>query len=248
MSIINISGLVLKASSYKEKDKSLTLYTPSIGKIQAQCKAARDPMNHWPSSMDPPILAWFSLFERNHFFQLTEIREINVFPVLREQYQSRLVYYALCQAMAVVPFMESAEELFRLLLETLLGMDQTPHQAEWFYYRFIIQFLTLQGYQRNIHTCVQCQRPVMSRQEPVFFSLGTGSFLCSSCARDEQGAILLSNEVITLWKDFQDTGFKEMTGERNDFFHNFQELDRIISVMVKQVFHRNVASLAELKL
>lgn len=248
MSIINVSGLVLKASSYKEKDKSLTLFTPSVGKIQAICKAARDPMNHWPSSMDPPILAWFSLFERNHFFQLTEIREINVFPSLRERYRSRLVYYALCQAMAVVPFMESAEDLFRLLLETLLGLDQIPQQAEWFYYRFMIRFLTLQGYQRNIYLCNQCQRPIMSQHEPVLFSLGNSAFLCSFCARHDQDTILLSNEVILLWKDLQESDTKEIIGERNVFFHNFQELDRIISVMVKQVFHQNFASLSELKL
>ena len=248
MSIINVNGLILKASPYKEKDKLLTLYSPSLGKIQALCKAARDPMNHWVSSMDPPLLAWYSLFERNHFFQLTDIREMNVFPCLREHFRSRLVYHALLQAIHYTGIAEPAEEPFRLFLETLLGIERAPENAEWFYYRFMIHFLNLQGFQRDITTCSQCQTVISDSREPVYFSLDAGSFLCPECAKKELNLVQVPQNVGSIWRECQHSAPRDFLKEKSVFFHNFKDLDRIISVIVKQVFHKDFASLAEIVL
>jgi len=248
MSMINENGLILKASSYKEKDKLLTFYASSLGKIQVLCKAARDPMNHWVSSIDPPLLAWCSLLERNHFFQLTDIREMNVFPGLREHYRSRLVYHALLQAIHYTEVAEPAEEPFRLFLETLLGIEKAPENAEWFYYRFMIHFLNLQGFQRDITTCIQCHTVISDDREPFYFSLDTASFLCPECAKKELNIVQVSQNVGSIWKKCQHSAPQDFLKEKVVFFHNFKDLDRIISVIVKQVFHQDFVSLAEIVL
>lgn len=246
MSIINLNGLILKTSPYKERDKLVTIYSPTIGKVQALCKAARDPMNHWTSSIDPPLLAWCSLLERNQFYQLIDIREMNAFPNLREFYPSRMVYHALLEAVRFLPPAETSEKIFVLLLETLIGIEQEKDSADWFYYRFMIRFLDFQGFQKDMSHCGFCHRSVKEGSEKLFFSAFHTCFLCENCLNQDGTALPVSENLSLIWRTCQFSRIQDFSRERALFFHNFKELDRIISVIVKQVFYKDFATLAEM--
>lgn len=246
MSIINMNGLILKTSPYRERDKLVTMLSPAIGKVQALCKAARDPMNHWTSSIDPPLLAWCSLLEKNQFYQLIDIREMNAFPNLREYYPSRLVYHAMLEAVRFLPFAEISEKVFILLLETLIGIEQEKQSADWFYYRFMIRFLDLQGFQKDMHRCDHCHQSMEDQSGKLFFSVADACFLCENCSAQDGTALLIPENLSMFWRKYQISRIQDFSEEKSLFFHNFKELDRIISVIVKQVFCKDFATLAEM--
>jgi recombinational DNA repair protein (RecF pathway) len=84
--------------------------------------------------------------------------------------------------------------------------------------------------------------------EPVYFSLDTASFLCPKCAKKELNIVQISHKVGSIWRECQHSAPQDFLKEKSVFFHNFKDLDRIISVIVKQVFHQDFASLAEIVL
>ena len=137
MSIVKTSAILIKSRKYKEKDKLVTFLTEDYGKIVAQCKGARDPLNHWGHNTEPPNLCWLQLYERSNFYIVTEMKPItNLFTIISD-YQRILAFETMTNLLdmfldPLIPI----REIFALSLSFLkeLNSNQSdPHYLSYLY-------------------------------------------------------------------------------------------------------------------
>ena len=138
------------------------------------------------------------LFSGNsELYNLTSAETIEVFYKLRMDVE-RLSYAALMLRMMndVCVEGETSYQKLQLLLNSLYVLSETEKEAEFVLAVFKIRLLGILGFVPRLSKCVSCSQDVKEMKE-IYFSIKDNGIKCGPCARQDKGAIQISELTYT---------------------------------------------------
>ncbi len=178
--IYKTTGIVLRQRRLGEADKIITLFTPSLGKIDAVAKGVRRTRSKLAGHVEPLMHTSFMLARGRDLDIVTQAQAIEAFAELREDLDR--TGHALYAAELVDRFAPDRQEnfqVFRLLLETLRRLS-TEERLDIILRFFEMRLLGYLGFQPQTQGCVTCGAAL----KPVTngWSAEAGGVLCPDCA------------------------------------------------------------------
>lgn len=206
MPSVSTHAIVLRHVNYRDNDRMLTLFSPTMGRIDVIARGCRKQKSSLCGCTEVFCTGEYQLYQNRDRYTLTgcAIRE-SYYP-LREEYD-RLVHGAymlnLCEA-AIQPGEECAD-LFTCLLGALarLAYGEPGQPLEALTAAFLLQFAQGQGYKPELNRCVQCGQ-VQAVGLPVRFDPLAGGILCLRCGGS---ALLVQPETLQFLRAIQREGF-----------------------------------------
>ncbi len=161
--IVTTEAVVLKSMKYHETSKIVTLYTRAFGKISVLAKGARDRKSRFGASLEPMchVAAVLYTKESRELQLLSQCDTVESFPRLTEDLDRMAAGMA---AVELVNAATHAEEenaaLFGLLVDTLKAINSATKNPVNALYYYEMHLLGILGFKPNLHSCVQCGRPI----------------------------------------------------------------------------------------
>jgi DNA repair protein RecO (recombination protein O) len=232
-------AIVLRHRKLGETDHVLTLYTASLGKLDAVAKGARKAKSRLSGHVEPLVHVSVMLAKGRTLDVVTGAETIEPFGVLRGDLDrlSRGVYA--CELLD--RFTEPRSEnftLYRMLLDTLRRIEtrddyDTPVRF------FEMGLLRELGYQPELDVCVACRR----RLDPDlnYWTPGGGGVVCPECRRDAPAVRPISVNAVKVLRlllhgRFGDVARVAIDGELAG------ELERALGEYVRWVLERDIRS------
>jgi DNA repair protein RecO (recombination protein O) len=247
MSIIKTEGILIKKYKYKEKDKLLTIFTPEQGKILALCKGARNPLNKWGCSTEPPNFSFFQLYERNGFHTLTEIKVLDNFSFLTSDFSRLLIFDYFANIIDwFLPLHSPSRNTFSLLSSSLYLLNDKKVNFIILSYFFLLKFINIQGYKVDLKICTNCKRKVNDCNN-FYFCAEEGGLICSDClSKTESSLTNVSKETISILNELIFLDLNNISSMREyDLLKNL-EIDKILTGYYSFVFKRKIMGISEI--
>lgn len=183
------NAIVLRRADYRDNDRMLTLFSPTLGRIDALCRGCRRQKSPLLAASELFCAGEYSLYQAGDRLTVTSCAVTDSYYPLRadlERLSHGMYALELCAA-AVQPGQEN-ERLFLLLLRTLAHLaygDKPPRRVTAV---FLMGLLSLMGFRPQVGRCVRCGRAVSPEEGEGFagaFSPELGGVLCEECAPGE---------------------------------------------------------------
>ena len=186
MGQIKTNAIVLSRADYRENDRMLTLFSPTLGRVDALARRAK--------SQKSPLLAASELFCSGEYVlyatrdraSVESCHITDTFFPLRESYErfSHGIYLLeLCRH--VVQPGEENERLFLFLLRSLAHLAYGTSEPKSVTAIFIMGLLSLTGYRPRVTRCISCGEPIGTVPGGYAISTAEAGILCANCKRAE---------------------------------------------------------------
>lgn len=202
-------GIVLKSMPYAEADLIVIILTLDYGLIKVFAKSPRKTGSRFGSSLEPLTYSRISFWGRENrdLPRLTQSDIIKNFQSLREELDCFLKLLKIIElTLKIVPERETADDLFYLLLNTLLEIERhntnrngTSSKSKQLSYLdtitlfYNIHLLDLSGFGPRLNGCARCNRSGLN------FYISHGSVLCENCASASEH-IKLSPQIVKVYE------------------------------------------------
>ena len=174
------TAIVLRYANYGERDRMLTLFSPTRGLIEAAAHGCRRPRSRLLSASELFALGDFELYEKGGRYTVTGFTLIENFYALRDDWDRlNAGVYLLNLCEAAVPPGEQAQELFMLLLHTLSRLTFTDQPWPPLLTGFLAHFARLEGYRPRLRHCAVCGERI-DDAAPAWFDLREGGLCCGA--------------------------------------------------------------------
>ena len=185
---IKTDAIVLKTIDYKDNDKLLTLFSPSLGKITAGIKGVKKPNAKLAFSAQPFCFAEYVLAQKGGRYTVTSAYLHESFFSLRTDLTR---FYAACAAaevcLAILYENESYEGLFIGFIECLKALSLAEGEVAEALITFMILALRESGYPLDL-TFLETHGEI--GQDGLWFDFSTGNFTTRSrCERGAQASV-----------------------------------------------------------
>lgn len=185
---IKTEAIVLQAIDYKDNDKLLTLFSPSLGRITAGIRGVKKPKAKLAFSAQPFCFAEYILAEKGGRYTVTNAYLHESFFALRCDI---VRFYAACAmaetCLAILYENESYEGLFVALIEGLKALaldDGDPAEA---YLTFALVALRESGYPLDLGFFEECAGDIGER---LWFDFADGKFTTfDRCTQGERASV-----------------------------------------------------------
>lgn len=181
---IKTDAIVLQTIDYKDNDKLLTLFSPSMGKITAGIKGVKKPTAKLAFSAQPFCFAEYVLAEKSGRYTVTSAYLHESFFALRGDITR---FYAACAAaevcLAILLENEVYDGLFIGLIECLKTLSLTEEDVAEGLISFLLIALRESGYPLDLSHYEECDGDVGER---IWFDFSDGKF--TTFDRCQQGA------------------------------------------------------------
>lgn len=181
-------AIVLRRADYRDNDRMLTLFSPTLGRVDALCRGCRRAKSPLLAASELFCTGEYTLFQTGERATVVSCQVTDTYYALRGDYD-RLSHgmYALELCAAAVQPGEENERLFLLLLRSLahLCYGETPPRRVTAV--FVMGMVSLLGFRPQVGRCVRCGRPVTGEGDESFSAAldpAMGGVLCPSCAQD----------------------------------------------------------------
>ena len=179
MNEVKVTGLVLKAIDYKEKDKLITIFTVELGIISCVLKGVMGAKAKLKFASLPFCFAEFVLAEKNGFFTVTECSQIESFyNVVTDYNKSLFGFFMLELTCIIMRYNEPDEHWFVLLLNYLKELCYGKTNVYVLGAKFILETLKKCGYQIDTKVCDTCGLNFLG---DVYLDFETGELKCETC-------------------------------------------------------------------
>jgi len=219
---ITTNAIVLRRADYRDNDRMITLFSPTLGRIDALCRGCR--------RQKSPLMAASELFCAGEYVLYTTRERVTVVSCqvtdtyygLRADYErlSHGMYALELCAAAVQPDQEN-ERLFLLLLRSLAHLCYSDVPARRVTAVFLMGFVSLLGFRPQVARCARCGDAVLPSKAPegapvASFDPQTGGVICPACRAGE--TCRLSESDVLYMQGIMKTGLKslEVDGECSD--------------------------------
>lgn len=179
MSLISTSALVLRRADYSDYDRMVTLFSPTLGRIDCIARGCRKAKSPLLNACEPFVSGEFTLFQRGERFNMEQCQISESFYELRTDYD-RLIHGAYwlrllddC-VMADVPM----EELFLITLRALAHLNYSDLPPELLTMAFEMHLMAQLGYAPRVDVCQKCGRPI---DGDARFDADRGGCICLCC-------------------------------------------------------------------
>ena len=171
---IKTEAIVLQTVDYKDNDKILTLFSPSMGKITAGIKGVKKPTAKLAFSAQPFCFAEYVLAEKNGRYTVTSAYLHESFFALRTDL---LRFYAACAAAEVcrviLPENEAYDGLFIAFIECLKSLSLAEEETAETLISFTLIALRESGYPIDLSYAEECDGDI---GEVLWFDFADGRF------------------------------------------------------------------------
>ena len=182
-----ILALPLRCVDYSNSSQIVSLFSREQGLVEGIAKGAHRPKNAFHGPFDLAVLYEVLYLERRSagLAILTDATVLDGFRPLRRLWER---YVATCHVIeflrtVVVPG-EGVPELFDVALATLKQLETDDGGGiQAALASFDLSALRVLGLWSTVPACGACQKPWSGSDQQVFFSVRSGSLLCSSCRR-----------------------------------------------------------------
>lgn len=185
---IKTDAIVLQTVDYKDNDKILTLFSPSLGKITAGAKGVKKPTAKLAFAAQPFCFSEYVLAEKGGRYTVTGAYLHESFFSLRYDIER---FYAACAATevcrAVLTENERYEGLFIGLIECLKGLSLSEDDSAEALASFLIIALRESGYPLDLSFMEECGGDI---GEKLWFDFSDGRFSTfDRCVRGERASL-----------------------------------------------------------
>lgn len=188
-------AVVLRRADYRENDRMLTLFSPTLGRIDAICRGCRRQKSPLMAASEVFCAGEYVLYTAGERMTVVSCAVQDTFYPLRSDFE-RLAHgmYCLELCAAAVQPNEENERLFMLLLRCLAHLAYSEALAPRRVTAVMLMGLTsLIGFRPHVGRCAKCAMPIapvspkgQAEDTPIaYFSPEQGGVLCSSCGAGE---------------------------------------------------------------
>ena len=190
MKNVKLSGIVIKEVNVGDYDKMLTILTPNVGKISASAKGSRRPKSQLLSGTQFLAFAEFMMFKGSEVYTINSCETIELFYNIRTDLD-KLQYASYITKIIndVTTENQNSYNTLKLFLNTLYTISETEKDHDFITSVFKMRLLKILGFSPNTKECTMCK----SKEKLNYFSIKNNGFLCSSCAKQDTGAIKMSD-------------------------------------------------------
>lgn len=214
---ITTNAIVLRRADYRENDRMLTLFSPTLGRIDALSRGCRRQKSPLIASSEVFCAGEYVLYQAGERMTVVSCSVTDTYYPLRSDYE-RLAHgmYALELCAAAIQPMQENERLFLLLLRTLAHLCYGQDEPRRVTAVFLMGMTSLLGFRPQVGRCARCGRPIdvsqAERDAPVAsFSPEQGGVLCPVCGAGER--CRLSAEDVRYLQDIMRHGLKSLERE-----------------------------------
>lgn len=210
-------AIILRQRKLGEADRILTLYTPTLGKMDAKAKGVRKTMSRLSGHLQPLNRVVVQMAQGHGADVVTGVETLDSFRHLREDLDclSRGLYVAELTD-RITPEHVHAFPTYRLLFDTLqrleAGSGQGPIPTDAALRFFEMRLLDQSGYRPELDRCVACTREL----EPVdnFFAPIAGGAVCRGCVPGLAGPRVLTLNGLKLLRLMQRGSYNDLARVR----------------------------------
>lgn len=185
---VTTNAIVVRRADYRDNDRMLTLFSPTLGRIDALCRGCRRQKSPLMAASELFCAGEYVIYQAGDHATVVSCQVTDTYYALRDDYEklSHGMYaLELCSA-AIQPAQEN-ERLFMLLLRSLAHLcygDVSPRRVTAV---FLMGFASLLGFRPQVGRCARCSTPVLQNRvnDDVLiaaFSPEDGGVLCPGCS------------------------------------------------------------------
>lgn len=186
MGTVKTKGIVLMENNLGDYDKMITVLTPGLGQIRCAAKGARRPKSLLMAGTQFLCFADYVLYKGNDTYNLNSCETIEFFYNIRTDLDK--YKYAVHITKIILDVTNENENCFRtlqLFLNTLYTISETDKNLDLILAIFKIRLMCILGYKPNIENCSNCG----INEDIKYFSIRGNGVKCSSCGKQDKGAI-----------------------------------------------------------
>ena len=206
MEQIKFTGIVLKATDYKEKDKLLTIFSLELGKITATLKGVKQEKAKLKFAAMPFCFAEFVASNKNGFLTITECSQIESFYGTISNYQKSLVGFLMLEISCIIMQKQPDERWFLTLINYLKELEFGKTDENILELKFMLETLNKVGYGLSFDCCSECGLKFVG---DVYINLEMGELECSACAGVNSKK--LTRQQFAVLKLINDTQLSKLT-------------------------------------
>jgi len=217
MAQITTNAIVVRRADYRENDRMITLFSPTMGRIDALCRGCRRQKSPLMAASELFCAGEYVLYQTSDRATVVSCQVEDTYYGLRSDYE-RLSHgmYALELCAAAIQPAQENERLFMLLLRSLAHLcygDVPPRRVTAV---FLMGMTSLLGFRPQVGRCARCGTPVLQNRtgEEIIigaFSPEQGGVLCPGCSAGER-CRLRERDVVYL-QDIMKRGLKSLEDE-----------------------------------
>lgn len=177
-----ITGVVIKASDYKEKDKLITIFSLELGKITALLKGVNNAKSKLKYASQPFCFGVFELVRRGSFFIITQVSAIDNFFKLTTDYESFIEGAYMLKLCNYIKPNAVSERLFISFINCLKIMTYDNANNHIVVSKFVLEFLDTFGYAFDFNNCSKCEGKLNSGHISKMY----GGLICDNCFNFEE--------------------------------------------------------------
>lgn len=217
MAQITTNAIVVRRADYRENDRMITLFSPTMGRIDALCRGCRRQKSPLMTASELFCAGEYVLYQTSERATVVSCQVEDTYYGLRSDYE-RLSHgmYALELCAAAIQPAQENERLFMLLLRTLAHLCYGDVQPRRVTAVFLMGMTSLLGFRPQVGRCARCGTPVLQNRTGDDLIIGAfspeqGGVLCPGCSAGER-CRLRERDVVYL-QDIMKRGLKSLEDE-----------------------------------
>ncbi len=194
------NAIVVRRADYRDNDRMLTLFSPTMGRVDALCRGCRRQKSPLLAASELFCTGEYALYQTGERASVVSCAITETYYPLRADYErlSHGMYALELCAAAVQPGQEN-ERLFMLLLRTLAHLCYGENDARRVTAVFLMGLTSLLGFRPQVGRCVRCGAPILTGEDGEDGAVAAlapewGGLLCARCMAGE-GCNLTSAQV-----------------------------------------------------
>lgn len=237
MAQIKTNAIIIGRTDYRDNDRMLALFSPTLGRIDAIARRAKSPKSPLLSASELFCSGEYVLYETKEHATVVSCQVTDAFYPLREDYE-RFSHGTLMLEMsrAIVQPGQENERFFLHLIRSLAHLAYGSYPPKSVTTVFMMGLLSLNGYKPIVTRCMQCGKVVdagRAEQDAFRFSAGAGGILCGSCR--QEGSVLLDGKDIADLQQIMRKGLDALDG-------GLDVSGRVYSAILEMVRNRTESS------
>lgn len=196
MSTIKLKGIIISENNMGDFDKMVTILTPN-GKIGCSAKGSRRPKSQLMAGTQFLCFGEYMMFKGSNTYTMNSCEPIEIFYNIRTdidklQYASHITKII----QDVTDENQNTYKILQLYLNTLYVISETSMDLSLVLSIFKMRLLCQLGYTPRIEKCTECEE----EKGLNYFSFKDNGLKCKACAKQDTGAIEISDSTLNAIK------------------------------------------------
>ena len=190
MGTIKTKGIIIAENNMGDFDKMVTLLTPN-GKIGCSARGARRPKSQLMAGTQFLCFGEYMLVKGTNTYTLNSCETIEIFYSIRTDLDKLKYASHITKIIQDVTYEnQNTYKILQLYLNTLYVISETDMDLEFILSIFKLRLLCLLGFMPKVKKCVSC-----NEENVQYFSIKENGFKCKNCAKQDTGAIQISQST-----------------------------------------------------